>query len=377
MVAQYIRFVFALGSIAPIFGITSISLAEAPSGEAASRLVATTFQDELRRLPADNTVLFTAATRSVSIRLDALDQLDSSLLAGTKLVVVDSNGDKRNFTADDEGVVTIDNVTAGPHAIVANNDEAHGSTLLVFEEEQKKAEANIFDLNAEPDPAAEPAPRPVGKGRMTLVKMKSQELIPIIDKYLTPSGEREGNVAASDFEARGSGRQSAFQIRIGANGQLDGIVISMLKTGRRGNDVAGTNLTLFSDGTRVGGATADASGRFTINDVTPGTYGIIAAGPAGYAAFGFDLIALEGVVHVSPSHKALDEYRFVSTLAFQEQGNMSDLLPVVLIPPTFVPEVVQSIRTYYPPIAANGVGPLGGNSMVPGLGGMAGGGGAS
>ncbi len=354
-------FIFLLGLaiVSPaLFGVCALRADET------SRLVAM-MQDEQRRLPPDNTVLFSAAARSVTIRLDSLQQFESSELSGTMLTVIDSNGDVENFEADESGVVTIPNVQPGPHAIVANNDDAHGSTLLMFEEEgtdQNRLQA--------PDT---PAPLEVGKARMTLVKLNSKDLIPIVDKYLPPSNDGMGRFVASDLVSRGGFGASAFSVRVGADDQLYGQVISLLRRGLSGAELRGTHLSLFRDGLQVGQTVCDDIGRFMIPNVTPGPYGIVAAGPAGYTAFGFRAVRGNGVVKndgIGASQQQLvsttksDQLQLTSMM--QEPA---DVLPCVLIPPQFIPQVTESIRSYYPPLAASvPLNEVAGISPLPGVG---------
>lgn len=105
--------------------------------DAETKLVTTILQDEQRRLPPDNTVLFSAATRSVALQLDALNQIDPSELAGTMLTVIDADGETQELKADSNGVIQIANVKPGPHAVVANNDNAHGTTLLFLKKSRR------------------------------------------------------------------------------------------------------------------------------------------------------------------------------------------------------------------------------------------------
>jgi hypothetical protein len=341
----------------------------AVANEASERLVATILQDEQRRLPPDNTVLFSAATRSVAIQLDALGQVDSSDLAGTMLTVIDSEGQTRELKANEDGIVEITDVKPGPHAVVANNDEAHGTTLLLFEEESK--DANLFDA------PASPAPRTVGKGRMTMVKIKSTDLIPIVDKYLPTSSDSDERLVASDWTTKNDFGPTAFKVRVSEDNELDGQVISLLRAGLSGSNVEGTHITLFTGGNKVGGAYADTAGRFSIPNVPTGFYGIVAAGPAGYGAFAFEVVRGTGIVQTNPSAMANDSQRFVSVLAPIVQDTeivvnsetVADVVPVVCIPPTYVPYAVESIRTYYPPIQEGaGVAVTNGISPVPGVG---------
>ncbi len=335
--------------------------------ESGARLVTTTMQDEQRRLPPDNSVLFSAATRSVALQLDVLSQLDSSELAGTMLAVINADGETQELTADAKGVVQITDVKAGSYAVVANNDEAHGTTMLVFEEES--AEKNLFDA---PEAIA---PRQVGTARMSLVKIRSTELIPIIDKYLPASSDPDDRFVASDWTSKNGFGPSAFKVRVQDNNELFGQVISLLRTGVNSSNVEGTHVTLFNDGKKVGGAFADAAGRFAVPDVAPGFYGIVAAGPAGYGAFAFEVVDSMNVVQASNENAQHFVYALPKTAQneFQTSSlstqNVADVVPCVCIPPQYVPYAVETIRDYYPALPQDSaLADLGGVSPVPGAG---------
>ncbi len=311
-------------------GALTVVCPQVSAEEPAVRLVALSRQDEARRLPVDNSAMFTAASRKVSIALDILASgEDKSSLAGTMVTVVDGAGNAREFTADDAGIVTIDNVTEGPHAIVASTDEAHGSSLFVFQEQKNDAiEADLVD--------AKPA-------RMTMLSVSGDGLIPIINEYLKDS---DASPFADDDlgSSVATGASFGYQVELGPNGELNGQVISV---GAGNRSLAGTTVVILKDGQAVARDVSDADGRFSMLGVRPGVHGLVAAGPAGYSAFAFEAVAGNAITN----QLSTNEFRLVSTVAMAAKD-----LPVVLIPPKMVPAVVTSIRGYYPANAGMGVG---------------------
>jgi hypothetical protein len=311
-------------SVLPVLAISFLSVAcsNVFADDSAIRFVAWSRQDEARRLPVDNSAMFTAANRKVSIALDVLAESgDKSTLAGMMVTVVDGAGKAREFTANDAGVVTIDEVTEGPHAIVASNDEAHGSSLFVFQEQKEDAiEADLVE--------AKPA-------RMTMLRVSGDGLIPIINEYLT---DNDASPFADDEldSSVATGASFGYQVELGPNGELNGQVITV---GAGNRSLAGTTVVILKDGQAVARDVTTADGRFSMQGVRAGVHGLVAAGPAGYTAFAFEAIAGDAITKQSSS----SEFRFVSTASMAAKN-----LPVVLIPPKMVPAVLESIRNYYP-----------------------------
>ncbi len=308
----------------------TVACSQVSAEESPVRLVALSRQDEARRLPVDNSAMFTAASRKVSIALDILASgEDKSSLAGTMVTVVDGAGNAREFTANDAGIVTIDNVTEGPHAIVASTDEAHGSSLFVFQEEKSDAfESDLVE--------AKPA-------RMTMLSVSGDGLIPIINEYLKDS---DASPFADDElgSSVATGAAFGYQVELGPNGELNGQVISV---GAGNRSLAGTTVVILKDGQAVARDVTDADGRFSMLGVRAGVHGLVAAGPAGYSAFAFEAVAGNAITNTWSN----SEFRLVSTVAMAAKN-----LPVVLIPPKMVPAVITSIRGYYPANAGMGLG---------------------
>ncbi len=309
-------------------GLSSVGI-QGSGGEVAVRWVAINRADQVPQLPADNIARFTAESRQVSVSLDMLGSADGSTsLAGTNVTVVDSLGATREFTANANGVITIDEVSAGPHAIVASTDNAHGASLFVFEPSGQDA------IGAElisPQPA-----------RMTLMSISGEGLMPLIDDYLTVTDSSP--FADDDREATlPTGSSFGYQVEIGPNGELNGQVTTIAAGDRT---LAGVTIVILKNGQPVARDVTDVDGRFAMKGVRPGVHGLVAAGPAGYAAFAFDAVSSDSVTRRGDD----SPYRLVSTMMAP-----ATTLPVALIPSSFVPAVVNSIQDDYPAVSKNSV----------------------
>ena len=123
------------------------------------------------------------------------------------------------------------------------------------------------------------------------------------------------------YEATG---RHDFQIRLTNDGSLLGQVIARSADGILELS-ANNNVLLVRDGRRLESTISDESGGFQFENLTPGEYGIVAAGPGGYTAFGFEAIA-PGL--------AATQLRKLGFVIAQDENADGDVLPVVMVPPS-------------------------------------------
>ncbi len=324
-------------------------------------LVANLIQNEIQDLPADHSALFTAA-REVAIELEIPSQADLVGLEDALVTVIRPSGETTEIRPDANGLVMIDNVEKGPHALVVAGREAHGAKLFYFDEQREDAVGQGLEQAAEP-------------ARMTLLEIDAKELRPLINRVRGVSASIDDIVASVEFDV-----EFGYRVALGADGTLDGQLFTVAMD-RDNVNFEGTRVAIYSDGVLVAATRSDASGRFQVTQVQPGVHGVVAAGPPGYAAFAFEAVAANAV-----ALKNTNGETFVSQLEA-----VAEKLPVVLIPPAFCPSVVDAMDEYYPslegpagvdlpPPATTGT-PMGvpvGGSMIspsPGFGGGGGGGG--
>ncbi|MGI9471436.1 MAG: hypothetical protein ACR2NZ_07895 [Rubripirellula sp.] len=276
-------------------------------------------QDEVQELPADNTAFLTAA-REVSIQLDLIAASDANL-NNAVVSVVSLDGESRDFEPDANGVVTIDNVQPGPHAIVASSRSAHGTSLLYFKE---------------PVAAVNELPAVKTNARVTMVAMNPETLRPYVEQIAHLSGSPDSVITNV-----GTGSLYGYRVKLGPQGTLHGRVLSLMK----GFDdsaldvgVAGTRIAILRDGQVVANAFSDEMGDFYVEGLSAGVYGCIATSNVGYSAFGFETVGTSGLVQTDADGK-----RLVSAI----QGP-AEILPVVLVPNAFIPEVYGKLLEYYP-----------------------------
>lgn len=124
-------------------------------------------------------------------------------------------------------------------------------------------------------------PVPVPTFQMQPVKVRQS-----FAKFVPPafSNPAASNDSAVDPQIISSNR---YRVHLSADGTLVGQILPLVG-GDSPASLRGTNVIIHGDDVVVGRAMVDDKGRFTVPKMAPGKYGLIAAGPSGYAAFAFE-----------------------------------------------------------------------------------------
>ena len=109
-------------------------------------------------------------------------------------------------------------------------------------------------------------------------------------------------------------------------------------------DFSRTRIVVLHKGAAVASTLCDPMGKWQVRGIRPGIHGLIAAGPAGYAAFAFETVGNDGFVR-----RDAGDTRLVMKL--DVPGKAAERLPVVLVPPPMVEAVSNSILDYYQIVA--------------------------
>ena len=122
----------------------------------------------------------------------------------------------------------------------------------------------------------------------------------------------------------------------GRGGRLTGRLKIPLTDRQRGMvGLGGTQVSLFQQERLIQTAYCDTQGRFVFDALTPGEYGMIVSGSAGYGAFAIDAVEARNVTMTSSRGET-----FVSNV------DVDVCCPVVMIPPAYVPEVKATINEF-------------------------------
>lgn len=304
-----------------------VSVAEEPIDQPTNLII---IQDEDKELSRVQTVFY-SAEREASIELLVMGAVELGRDA-TLVTVISPDGVTDQISSEGQPLVTIENVRQGLHAIVASSASTHGTKLVNFQPEGKD------DL---PDPADE-----IGRGldptpptQMTLAVTGAEQLRPFVDRIRGLRYEGADSEFVDPTDVR---KTFNYRIALRADGTLIGRVYSVFKN-PASVSVEGTRIGIIQDGTAVASTTCDANGDFEVPDIEPGAYGLIAAGQAGYAAFAFAAEADVAELAVNDSQGQ----KFVSKIQPQPEL-LPEVLPVVLIPPSMCPEVIEAITETFP-----------------------------
>lgn len=341
------------------------------SADESATLVATALQDEPRKIPEDNTAYFSRADRKVRFQLVKLSGVGNEMLASTSVKVIGPSGEQAMLTADANGIATLENAKPGLHALVVAGETGHVAVPIALRED---GQADAVKAST---------------AKLTLMDIDPQEVVRVTSSYLSPEiGGTYEDIDSSFVTTADVSQGLQYRVRLGDEGTLDGQVYSVLRSGVSTAGVEGTNVMIYRGNTLVARTTADQFGKFSVDEMAPGVYGLIGAGPAGYAAFAFEAYDAAAIATSSQNRETLVSVREESKLAAAENNiARGSVLPGLLVPPSMVPAVVEQIQLagFVPgaefveaplaaPMAPFGQAPFGGAA---GAGGGFGGGGAA
>lgn len=346
-----------------VTSITTYSSAEETTIAVKSvRLVTTAAQDEPRKLPKDITALVSRNDRRVRFELVKLAGTAGQSLAGTSVTVIDASGQAKKLEADSTGIATLENASPGLVAVVIGSEQGHSALPVAIRESEEVAAAD-----------APVAPAPTVK--LPLVQLPPLDVMKYASSAVPSPGSSSFGDIDTDFVSTGSVNvANDYRIRLSSDGRLTGQVMSLVRNGLSSYDVAGTNVMIFSGNAMVAQTVADAEGYFQINGVAEGVHGLVAVGPGGYAAFGFETYSPATIAGSATSNGIT-----LVSMAVQADG---DVLPVVLVPPAMVEPMVVSLEQSYGPLlggagAVGGLGALGLAAPLAAAGGFGGGAGGA
>ena len=272
--------------------------------------------------------------------------------------LTDAAGVTHEARADDTGLVLFDELMS--EAVAANagqtGPEEGVYALVVANADRQKHSALAVYLESSDEEEVAPFP-------LTMATVKEERVLRNLRGYLGVN-----NASSVDL----SGKESMnvtdglyYEIPLQPDSSLVGkILVPPRSDGKSWGSYNGVNITILKDGREIARTQTDEKGEFSVSAMSPGVYGIIAAGKIGYCAFAFQA--------VESGQQAVRPISFRAALN-QNQGGLT----VLMTPPSMLPSVADAITNSY----ADSGGSASPNTIAgPGTGGATGtggGGGAS
>ncbi len=287
----------------------------------------------------------------LQVALVSLGAIDTKMSTSSVLVrLLNSNGDEKEARANNQGIVEFEGVQPDElHALLVVDEKAHAAVPLMTVGVQTAAKRKTTAKNI----------------RLPLMPSNPQEIMASINRGILPNSNSQGGelYAASDYSLQSV---NPYSVRLQRDGTLLGKVVvadrdlaEMLRYAK---------LTFLQNNKVVARTDSNPKdGSFSVAGFAPGLYGVIAAGPAGYASFAFDVLA--------PARPALLGEGILGRPVSFVQADSNEKLYVFLCPPKLVPKITDRCREAYgQPIAdAAGVQPVSGLTVGNGAGLAAGG----
>jgi uncharacterized membrane protein YgcG len=298
----------------------------------------------------------------LQIALVDIGVIDSKPSTASMLVrLLNPNGEERVAIANSSGIAEFDDVKPNEmHAILVADENAHAAVPIMTVSTQQADRIGLTAKNV----------------KLSLMPANRTEILASINRDLLPPSEPAGEVYAS--EAYRAKSTNPYRVQLQPDNRLLGRVIVADRD--LAKQLRYAKLTFLKNNQVVARVDSDtADGAFEVPNIEPGIYGVIAAGPAGYASFAFDVLPAARRLPVAFNSDGIP----VSTM----QTDASNRLYVFLCPPKFVPTITDRLREIYrtpsgdaalppgtDPSAAAAGSSMGANGFA-GMGGYGGGGG--
>ncbi len=305
------------------------------------------------------------------------------------VTLITPGGIQQLAKSDSEGNVAFEGVEEGVVGLVVTGPDTH-ATVAVYAKEMTPPE--------EAPPVAPPAVEPPAADalvaaeatpfRLPVMRISPNEVLKNTNAYaaLRPAASDFTRAEYAGFQRYETKSSLYYRVNLKADGTVPGRIYTVVDPNAI-VDYAGTNITIYKNGLYFRSTVANSSGYFETSDMSAGVYGLVAAGPGGYAAFAFEVVEA-GADLPEPNVARRTGKDVFQTAAFQADGGASAMLDVPLIPPAMLAYLRQVILNAYaaspdamaaaappaPPTAAGGGGV--GSGTVGGGGGGGGGAGA-
>jgi len=261
--------------------------------------------------------------KKLRVTLESLDTIYSKMSPANLLVhLLDSKGVEKTAISDQQGIAEFSDVQENElYTVVVSDGNAHGAISMMTVSEEKATEKNISSTSI----------------RLPLIGVNKEEILAAINSNIPPKKIVVGSLyGLDDYQLQ---NLNLHQVRLQSDGTLLGKVVfadrdlpEMLRYAK---------LTFIRNNEVV--ARADSNnkdGGFIVDGLSAGIYGIIAAGPAGYSAFAFNVLPSTG-------EPGLPGANVLSKPVSFSQAEPAKKLYVFLVPPAVLEQVTGQVRETY------------------------------
>ena len=272
--------------------------------------VAAFFQDEQVAIPQDIVPRVLLSSRELRLKTSS----------DVKLTVLNEFQEEETIETGPDGVPTVVGIARGWYTVIAHSLNGIAVIPLIVDVVPEDLEAEVGDDQAEVEIPLIPEGNSVAAaaGRFYLRDDAGAD----VDEVAVPDPET--------MQYRTQLRHD-YRIRLTEDGKLLAQVIARSQDGQTVMKAANHNVILVKDGRRIGNEVSDEDGRVEFEDVLPGVYGIVAAGPGGYTAFAFE----------ATDTRLVDNMQRQGFVAAQDV--VEDVLPIVLVPPNFLAKTKEEL----------------------------------
>ncbi len=235
--------------------------------------------------------------------------------------LLNSNGVEKEAMTDTRGIATFTEVQPDElHALLVVDEKAHAAVPLLTVSTENATLRKISSKQIS----------------LPLMPANREEILGSIARGILPTSEPGGDLyGTGDYKLQSV---NPYSVRLRSDGNLPGKIV--IADRELAENLRYAKLTFLRDNQVVARTDSNPSdGTFNVAGLRPGVYGVIAAGPAGYSSFAFDIL---------PSEKParLGEGILGKPVSFV-QADSNEKLFVFLCPPKLVPQITNRILQSY------------------------------
>ena len=297
-------------------------------------------QGEDIELPED--FLVRVDGNKLQVALVSLGAIERQYSTSNLLVsLLNSNGDEKTATTNQQGIAEFTGVQPDElHALLVVDEKLHAAIPLMTVSAQSAMKRNINSKRI----------------RLPLAPANREEILSSIARGTLPEGNMAGELyKSSDYRLRAV---NPYSVRLQNNGNLLGRVV--VSDRDLADNLRFANLTFLRNNQVIARTDSDPDdGSFNVSGLREGVYGVIAAGPAGYSSFAFEVLPALSVTAAIVG----DDVPGRPVSIVQPIPDPNQKLYVFLCPPKLVPKISDRVRQAY----GQPTGDSAGNQPVPGL----------